>query len=210
MNPIARDILTFWFGTTDLSAEIERREVWFKSTPEFDEHLINNFTGLHEQAAVGEFDHFVEGPENCLSLILMLDQFPRNIYRGTPKSFHTDPKAREITKLAVDRGYHLTFSNRPKNFTFLPLEHSEVLADQKLSVELYATLNDERSMSAAQGHHDAIVRFGRFPHRNKVLGRENTPEEEEYLKIPPTWGMTAAQAAERGKLLKAQGINPDS
>ena len=75
---------------------------------------------------------------------------------------------------------------------------------------LYATLNDERSMSAAQGHHDAIVRFGRFPHRNKVLGRENTPEEEEYLKIPPTWGMTAAQAAERGKLLKAQGINPDS
>lgn len=210
MDPIAEEILTFWFETTDMSVEMERREIWFKSTPEFDQHLIDNYTDLHERAATGEFDHFVDGPENCLTLILMLDQFPRNIFRGTPKAFHADPKAREITKIAVDRGYHLNFSNRPKNFTFLPLEHSEVLADQQLGVKLYATLNDERSMKAAQGHHDAIARFGRFPHRNKVLGRANTPEEEEYLKIPPTWGMTAAQAAERAAMLKAQGIDPDS
>ena len=210
MDPIAKDILTFWFGTTDMTAEIERREVWFKSTPEFDAHLIDNYTGLHEQAAAGEFDHFVNDPKNCLTLILMLDQIPRNIYRGAAKAFHTDPKARDVTKFAVDRGYHLNFSNRPKNFTFLPLEHSEILADQRLSVKLYATLNDKRSMSAAQGHHDAVARFGRFPHRNKVMGRENTAEEEEYLKIPPTWGLTAAQAAERAKMLKEQGIDPDS
>ena len=208
MDPIAKDILTFWFGTTDLSAEIDRREVWFKSTPEFDRHLIDNYTALHGQAAAGNFDHFVDVPENCLTLILMLDQFPRNIFRGTPKAFHTDPKARDIARIAVDRGYHLNFSNRPKNFTFLPLEHSEELEDQILSVKLYATLNDERSMNAAQGHHDAVARFGRFPHRNKVMGRENTPEEEEYLKIPPTWGMTQAQAAERAKMLREKGIDP--
>lgn len=210
MDPIAEEILTFWFETTDMSVEMERREIWFKSTPEFDQHLIDNYTEIHVRAAAGEFDHFVDGPEDCLTLILMLDQFPRNIFRGSPKAFHTDPKAREITKIAVDRGYHLNFSNRPKNFMFLPLEHSEILADQQLGVELYASLNDERSMKAAQGHHDAIARFGRFPHRNKVLGRENTPEEEEYLKVPPTWGMTAAQAAERAEMLKAQGIDPDS
>ena len=210
MDPIAKDILTFWFGTTNMTTEIERREVWFKSTPEFDAYLIDNCTGLHEQAAAGEFDHFMKHPENCLTLILMLDQFPRNIYRGTPKAFHTDPKARDVTKFAVERGYHLTFSNRPKNFTFLPLEHSEVLADQKLSVELYATLNDARTMDAAQGHHDAVAQFGRFPHRNKVMGRKNTVEEEEYLKIPPTWGLTAAQAAERATMLKEQGIDPNS
>tara|TARA_R110002110_G_scaffold74579_5_gene197327 strand:- start:4563 stop:5195 length:633 start_codon:yes stop_codon:yes gene_type:complete len=210
MDPIAKDILTFWFGTTDMTVEIERREVWFKSTPEFDAHLIDNYARLHEQAAAGGFDHFMDVPENSLALALMLDQFPRNIYRGTAKAFHTDAKAREVAKAAIEREHHVGFSNRPKSFFFLPLEHSEELADQKLALELYATLNDERSMSAAQGHHDAVARFGRFPHRNKVLGRPNTPEEEEYLRIPPTWGMTAAEAAERAKMLKEQGIDPDS
>lgn len=201
MHPLTIDILSFWFDTTDLTIEMDRREVWFKSTPEFDNHLIEHFTEAHEKAAAGEFDHFVESPEDCVALLLMLDQFPRNIYRGTPKAFHTDPKARSITYQALDRGHHLKMSIRPKSFIFLPLEHSEELADQKRALELYATLKDERSMNAAQGHHDAVERFGRFPHRNKVLGRPNTPEEEEYLKIPPTWGMTKAQAEERDRLI---------
>ncbi|MGB0632773.1 MAG: DUF924 family protein, partial [Alphaproteobacteria bacterium] len=89
----------------------------------------------------------------------------------------------------------------PRKFFYLPLVHSERLADQELAVDKYRNFDDEKSMQSAIGHRDAIQRFGRFPHRNKVLGRENTPEEEEYLKIPPTWGMTRAEAEERERML---------
>lgn len=196
MDSVAKEILTFWFGTHNPSSDIERRDVWFKSTPEFDGKLISDFTGIHERAANGELDYLSETAAECLALIIALDQFPRNIYRGTPRAFDADPKARDIARFALDRGYDRDFTYCPRVFTYLPFEHSEELVDQERALVLFTGLNDERARNSAIGHHDAIRRFGRFPHRNRVLGRENTPEEEEYLKDPPTWGMTAAEAAE--------------
>ena len=196
MDPLAREILLFWLGTTDLTSEIERRDIWFRSTPEFDAYLSRTYLAAHEQAASGALDHFADRAADCLSLIILLDQVPRNVFRGTPRAFATDAKAREFTRHALDRGYDRGLTKWPKTFMYLPFEHSEELADQERGVKLYATLNDERSLTSAKGHRDAIARFGRFPHRNAVLGRTNTPEEDEYLKDPPLWGKTAAEVAE--------------
>ena len=196
MDTIAEKILTFWFGTVDLSREIERRPVWFKATLEFDADLARDFAAVHEEAARGDLDRFVDDASECLALIIALDQFPRNLYRGTPRSYATDAKARSTAVLALDRGYDRGFSHFPRIFTYLPFEHSEALADQERAVELFSALGEERSTDSAIAHRDAIRRFGRFPHRNRILGRSNTPEEDEYLKDPPLWGMTAAEAAE--------------
>ncbi len=196
MDPVAEDILRFWFGAADPRAEFERRDVWFKATPEFDAQLVENYLDVHERAAAGAFDRFVESAADCLALIVALDQFPRNVYRGTPRAFEADPKAREVAAAAIDRGYDKGFSYFPRVFVYLPFEHSERLADQERSVALFSGLGEGPSLDAAVGHYEAIRKFGRFPHRNAALGRRNTPEEEEYLKDPPLWGMTAAEAAE--------------
>jgi len=196
MHPLSKDILTLWFGTTDLTVEIEKRPVWFKSTSEFDRHLIDRYTDIHAQAATGALDHLRETPEDCLTLILALDQFPRNIYRGTAEAFATDGKALDIAIHAVTQGFDVNFARWPRTFTYLPFEHSEDLAMQEKSLEHFASIGIEEAMMSAVGHHDTISRFGRFPHRNEVLGRTNTPEEENYLKDPPLWGKTAAEAAE--------------
>lgn len=193
MDPVAKDILNFWFDSTDMSADFEKRSVWFRSTPEFDKTLIENYTGIHEQAAAGSLDHFRNSADECLALIISLDQFPRNIYRGTARAFAADEKARDLAKHALDQGYDRNFTRWPRTFCYLPFEHSEDLADQERALVLYKSLDSEESLKSAIGHHDAIKRFGRFPHRNAVLGRENTPEEEEYLKEPPLWGKTAAE-----------------
>lgn len=196
MDPVATDILEFWFGTTDLAAEIARRDEWFKATAEFDAALVRDFSDIQAGASRGELDHLVDDPRECLALILALDQLPRNIHRGTPLGYASDAKARDVAALALGRGHDRGFSHFPRVFSYLPFEHSEDLADQDRSVELFSALGEGRSTDAAVAHRDAIRRFGRFPHRNAVLGRRNTPEEDEYLKDPPRWGMTAAQAAE--------------
>lgn len=196
MDPIAQDVLTFWFGTTDMSADLEKRQVWFRSTPEFDRHLIDHYAELHEQALAGALDHLMQSAEDCLALIIALDQLPRNIFRGTARAFAADPKARDVAHHSIGAGYDKNLSRWPRTFAYLPFEHSEELADQERALELYLGLDNEESMKSAVGHHDAIKRFGRFPHRNVVLGRQNTPEEEEYLKDPPLWGKTAAEVEE--------------
>ena len=196
MEPLSREILTFWFGTLDLGVEMEKRQVWFRATPEFDRYLVDHYTGVHERAAAGDLDRLKQTAEDCLVLIMALDQFPRNIYRGTPRAFATDAKAREVAVHALDMGYDRGFSRWPRTFIYLPFEHSERLTDQERALVLYGSLGNEDSMRAAVGHHAAIKRFGRFPHRNAVLGRPNTPEEEAYLEDPPLWGKTAAEAAE--------------
>jgi uncharacterized protein (DUF924 family) len=193
MDPVAKEILTFWFETTDLGADMDKRAVWFRATPEFDAHLITHYTTIHEQAASGALDHFKDSAEECLALIVSLDQFPRNIFRGTARAFATDAKARDVARHAIDRGYDKTFSRCPKTFCYLPFEHSEVLADQERSLVLYENL-DSKSMKSAIGHHETIKRYGRFPHRNAAMGRRSTPEEDEYMKDPPPWGKTAAEA----------------
>jgi len=193
MDPLAEDILTFWFGTTDLTVAFEKRAVWFRATAEFDGQLTARYADAHERAATGALDHFRDSAEECLALILSLDQFPRNIFRGTARAFATDAKARDIARHALDRGYDRAFSHWPRTFCYLPFEHSEEIADQERALVLYKSLNSENSMKSAIGHHDAIRRFGRFPHRNAAMGRRNTPAEEEYLKDPPLWGKTATE-----------------
>jgi uncharacterized protein (DUF924 family) len=199
VDSISEEILMFWFGTTDLSADMEKRQVWFRSTPEFDRHLIDQYSKVHDQAAAGDLDHLMATAEGCLTLIIALDQFPRNIHRGTAQAFATDPKARDVARHALTAGYDQSFSRWPRTFAYLPFEHSEDLADQERALDLYAQLDNEESMKSAIAHHEAINRFGRFPHRNAVLGRQNTPEEEEYLRDPPLWGKTAAEAEEADK-----------
>jgi uncharacterized protein (DUF924 family) len=196
MNPLSEEILTFWFGATDLTLDIEKRQVWFKSTAEFDRHLIDHYSDICSQAHTGALDHLRGTPADCLTLILALDQFPRNIYRGSPQAFDCDPKAREIARYAMTQGFDQEMARWQRTFLYLPFEHSENMEDQEKALELYSKLVDAESLQSAIGHHDAIKRFGRFPHRNAVLGRINTPEEEEYLKDPPMWGKTALEAAE--------------
>ncbi len=196
MDPLSTDVLTFWFGDTDLAKEMERREVWFRSTPEFDAELTQRYREVQERAGGGAFDHFIENPADCLALALLLDQVPRNIYRGTPRAFATDAKAREVARIALDRGHDQAMEKWQKIFIYLPFEHSENLEDQDLACTLYEPVADERSLEAALGHREAIRKFGRFPHRNICLGRENTPEEDVYLEDPPLWGKTAAEVAE--------------
>lgn len=193
MDPVAEEILTFWFGTTDMTVEIEKREVWFRATPEFDRQLTERFRFVHDRAAASAFDHFVREPGECLALIIALDQFPRNMFRGTARAFATDAKAREIARQAIAAGYDMRFSRWPRSFAYLPFEHSEALVDQQQALVLYRSLGDKESMKYAIAHHDVIERFGRFPHRNAILGRRNTPEEDDYLRDPPLWGKTAAE-----------------
>lgn len=196
MDPIAASVLNFWFGTTDLSAEIERRPEWFKTTPEFDAPLARDFSEVHERAARGELDAFREDPAECLALIVVLDQFSRNLHRGTSRAYACDAKARGVAALAIERGHDRGYGRFPRIFAYLPFEHSEDPADQDRSVELFSALGEERAIESAVAHRDVIRRFGRFPHRNAILGRANTSEEDAYLENPPLWGMTAAQAVE--------------
>ena len=191
---LTEDILTFWFEDLDLTREREKRDIWFKSTPEFDQAIADKFRAAYEDAAAGRLDELKESREGCLALILILDQFSRNLFRNNPQAFAADPKAREFARHAMDQGYDQDVDDFVKGFFYLPFEHSEDLADQELSVKLFSPMGNENTTEAAIGHHDAIAQFGRFPHRNAVLGRENTPEEEEYLKDPPMWGKTAAEA----------------
>ena len=128
--------------------------------------------------------------------MLALDQFPRNIFRGTLLAFWADAKAREIARIALARGHDRAVSGICREFFYLPFQHSESLADQERSVGLYLGLGETTSLEFAIAHHDTIRRFGRFPHRNAVLGRVNTPEETEYLKDPPSWGASAAEVSE--------------
>jgi uncharacterized protein (DUF924 family) len=205
MDPLAAEVLTFWFGDTELATEIERRDVWFRSTPEFDGELTTRFGAVQERAGGGAYDHFIADPANCLALVLMLDQFPRNIFRGTPRAFGSDAKAREVARAALAHGHDGAMARWRRIFLYLPFEHSEHLADQDLACELYAPLGEERSLQGALDHREAIRRFGRFPHRNAVLGRADTPEEAAYLEDPPLWGKTAAEVAEIERRKAEQG-----
>ena len=196
MDPRAEQILNFPFGTTDLTTPIDKRDVWFRSTPEFDKTLIDDYTAIHERAIAGEYDQLKATPAECLALVISLDQFPRNIYRGSPRAFAADAKAREVTTHALDNGYHDGLEKWHKIFMYLPFEHSEHFEHHERILPLYKEVADGHSIMSAQGHHDTIKKFGRYPHRNEVMGRQNTPEEDEYMKNPPTWGKTKAEVEE--------------
>ncbi|HEY9803518.1 MAG TPA: DUF924 family protein [Leptolyngbyaceae cyanobacterium] len=187
MSP-AQGILQFWFGHPDEPNYGKSKPFWFIKNPEVDEELKTRFLQDYQQAAAGYLDNWLNSPATCLALILLLDQFGRNIFRGTPAAFATDSKALAAAQHAVTQGYDREFLSVQRWFFYLPFEHSENLAHQHQSVKLFQQLSDDpESASAityAFQHLKIIERFGRFPHRNSILGRVSTPEEEEFLKQP--------------------------
>jgi uncharacterized protein (DUF924 family) len=154
---------------------------WFKKNTAFDEAIRLKFEPVHHRAARGEYDGWIGGDESCLALLILLDQFPRNLYRNSAHAFATDPKARAIARAAVERGFDQTVEPSLRNFFYLPFLHSEDLADQDFGLALCTEAGDPDNIKWAGLHRDIIVRFGRFPHRNQALGRRTTPEEQEFL-----------------------------
>lgn len=139
------------------------------------------FESLWRQAAAGEFKHWKETPEGCLALVILLDQFPLNMFRGQPISFSTEQQAVAVSKFAIDQRFDQRLPATQLAFLYMPLMHSENLADQDLSVRLFEAAQLENNLRFAQHHRELIRKYGRFPHRNAILGRPNTPEEIAYL-----------------------------
>ncbi|MEW5757178.1 MAG: DUF924 family protein [Pseudomonadota bacterium] len=170
----AEEILEFWFAP-----EVKKR--WFNATPEFDQLMLEQFLVTYQAAAAGELDHWVESPRSCLALLIVLDQFPLNMFRGTPQAFATETQAQRISKEAVVKGLDRGMSKEYKIFMYMPLMHSEDIRDQELSVSLFESAGLPDNLKWARHHRDIVKRFGRFPHRNAILGRESTMAEQAYL-----------------------------
>jgi uncharacterized protein (DUF924 family) len=153
---------------------------WFKKDEAFDRAFRDRFIDAHEAAARGDLDEWQRTPDGALALCILLDQFPRNSFRGSPRMFATDPKARAVAQEAIRAGFDVNTEEQLRQFFYLPFMHSEQLADQDLCVRLTAPLGED-SAKYARMHRDIVARFGRFPHRNAVLGRESTPEEQRFL-----------------------------
>lgn len=175
------DILNFWFVETQPS-------LWFQINPDFDAIVRSRFLTDYEIARAGQYDDWKSSPDGCLALCLLLDQFPRNIFRGNRQAYATDSKAILIAKHAIAKGFDQVFQPIKRRFLYLPFEHSEILSDQKRAVELFESIREEDPVGYeyALRYFKVIDRFNRFPHRNKILDRENTPEEQEFLQITPS------------------------
>lgn len=184
---LEEDILEFWFGPGGPESHTEQKLEWFKSTPELDAETLSRFGDACEQAATGQHDAMGDSANGSLALVILLDQFPRNMFRGTAQAFATDAKALSITKAAMSRGLDDELSTFGLMFLYMPFQHSEDIADQDRAVELFTKVEPD-SATFAIAHRDVIAQFGRFPHRNAVLGRETTAEEATYLKNADTWG----------------------
>lgn len=182
------EILDFWFGREGEEGYGEFREVWFTKDPEFDWEVRVRFEDAYEEAAAGRLDHWKDEAQSCLALIVLLDQFPRNMFRGDPKTHAADALAREAARHAVEHAYDRELPPYGRLFAYLPFEHSEDLDDQRLSVELFrglaAQMGSDELLVYAIRHLEIIERFGRFPHRNEILRRATTPEEAEFLRGP--------------------------
>ncbi len=156
-------------------------EQWFRKDEGFDLTIRSIFLPLHEAAARGELAAFGESPEGALALVILLDQFPRNMFRGSAHAFATDPLARVVAKQALAGGFDQATDELMRPFFYLPFMHSELPADQDYCVRLYEVFGDETLLRHAEAHRDIIVKFGRFPHRNRALGRDTTSAELEFL-----------------------------
>jgi len=196
METIRDELLELWFGSSDDDAEVgeSQSSLWWASSVETDDVLGARFGQAAAAAAAGTLDHWTGSPRGRLALILLLDQLPRVIHRGTPGAFAQDAKARRIAEKGLASGADRLLRPIERVFVYLPFEHSEDTADQQRSVELFRRLAAEvpekwkklfdTYVDFAVRHREIIDRFGRFPHRNAILGRESTPEETEFLKQP--------------------------
>jgi uncharacterized protein (DUF924 family) len=168
----AKDVVTFW-----RAAGFDR---WFNKDDAFDAEIKRRFLPTYEAAAAGQLRDWENTAEGALALLIVLDQFPRNMFRGDKRAFATDPLARAITAGALIKGFDAQAGDL-RAFFYLPFEHSEDLADQERGVALYKAAGDDEGLKWGEIHADIIRKFGRFPHRNKVLGRTTTPEEQKFL-----------------------------
>lgn len=168
----ALSVTKFWRGAG--------ADAWFAKDDAFDDDFKSRFLNLHFAAARRECDEWLEHAEGALALMVLLDQFPRNCFRGTGHMYATDPLARSLAASAIDAGHDMALDDEVRVFLYLPFEHSEDAADQEKSVALHMA-NAEAYLEYAIEHLDIVERFGRFPHRNRMLGRKTTPEEQAFL-----------------------------
>lgn len=176
MKDSIQDVLSFWFEESTPSQ-------WFQVSDVYDSMIRDRFLGLYRMAVSGVCDEWVREVDGCLALVLVFDQFPRNMYRDMPEAFASDERARRVACKVVDLGFDHLVSIQKRRFFYLPFEHSENLEDQKFSLSLFEKMREDEPLAYdyALRHYKIIERFGRFPHRNVILGRENTPEEAAFL-----------------------------
>lgn len=170
----ADEVLAFWYSDA-------ARKRWFNATPAFDGTIRERFLATWEAAARGELAGWEADPRGALALVIVLDQFPLNMFRGRARSFSTEADARAVTERALAAGYDQALRDEEKAFLYMPLMHSESLSDQERSVALYEAAGLKDNLKWARHHCELIRRFGRFPHRNAPLGRDETPAERAYL-----------------------------
>ena len=187
-------MLDFWFGAPGTPEHGQPRQAWFKKSAAFDAEIRARFLALYEQAARGERADWARDAHDSLALIVVLDQFPRNLFREGPdpntaaRAFATDPPALALARSLVARGADRQLAPLERWFAYMPFEHAEAMEAQREALRLFTQLKAETGLAEplpwAQQHYDVIARFGRFPHRNAVLGRESTAAETEFLKQP--------------------------
>jgi uncharacterized protein (DUF924 family) len=170
--PTAAGVVDFWREAG--------HALWFAKDDNFDRRFRERFLTVHEHAARGELSGWLATAEGALALVVLLDQFPRNAFRGTPRMYATDAIARDVAQAAIDAGHDRSVEPELQVFFYLPFGHSENLADQERAVALCTRLGRPH-LSFAEGHRDIVRRFGRFPHRNRILGRTPTEEEQRFL-----------------------------
>ncbi len=185
---ITEAVLAFWFGRDIAPGYCEVRPVWFESTPEFDAEIAERFGSVYARAAAGDLDYTAGAAESCLALTIVLDQFPRCMFRGDARTYATDDKVLALAKRAIARGYDRALTPLQSWFQYMPFQHVEDRADQRRSVELFESLGAEAVhrfvIGAARNHRDVVEQFGRFPHRNDIMGRVTTAEEAAFPASP--------------------------
>jgi uncharacterized protein (DUF924 family) len=181
-------VLAFWFGAPGSPTLGRTRPAWFRKDAAFDEAIRQRFAATLTGASMGKFDAWQRTPYACLALLVVLDQFPRNLHRQSPLAFASDHQALAVARQAVQRGFDRLLRPVERTFMYLPFEHAEDIAAQRHSLQLFSSLSAEPGgeglLDYARRHYDIVARFGRFPHRNQALGRRSTPEEEAFLRQP--------------------------
>jgi uncharacterized protein (DUF924 family) len=174
ISAIIDDILTLWF-----SGRV--KSMWYNSTPEFDQELRDKYLDTYHAALNGELSAWEQTPQGALALVICLDQFPLNMFRNKAEGFAGEEPSRQIAARAIEKGFDQSLDDTQKAFMYMPYMHSEELADQDRVLELFSNAGLEDNLKWANHHRDIVKRFGRFPHRNAILGRQSTPEEAAYL-----------------------------
>ena len=182
------EVIGFWFGAPESPERGRPRKCWFEKNGAFDAEVRSRFLGIYRRAAAGRLSRWERGPYSALALVVVLDQLPRNMFRGQARAFAADPLALRVARRMVDRGFDHLLRPVERWFVYLPFEHAEDLAAQRRSVALFGGLagdpDSPGTIDYAHRHYDIIARFGRFPHRNAMLGRESTAEEKLFLSQP--------------------------